>query len=1590
MMLKVRQVVVVMLACFLLVGGMPLSWGGGEASADTPPVTGALAAPASISAYTQPAKYAASTNYRVKANGVEIPVVKAFSDYDYAHFSASEGPITYEVTILNTDKVHEYSISPKKLGITADSVVGTKLTFTTQKDEYLIVMMNNRATRLVIAADPAETDAPSASGTGIFHIGQAPYNIAPNGGKTGVTERTAALQQAIDDAGAFGTAQGNGAQGIVYVPAGEYYVGNLVLKSNTALYLQPGAALIGTGKTADYTEHWYKDSMGRPATWWISTAFDSENIKIYGRGTIDGNGQALHDDKTTNSKGMINNLVVPIATSNFKMDGVIIRESAAWAVMPVRSNDLEFTNLKMFNSLGMGENDGIDIVESQNAVIRNSIGIALDDPYSTKAWKEDTDIASGRVPWPGSPEPVRNVLFEDAIAWTKCYGFKIGQGVMQDQSDIIFRDGVVYRAAVGFAIHHKYGTGRVDHVLFENMDVEDISGKNDDNSAWMTMFTVDSGGNGVGPVNDVTIRNITVRDAGESFSKIKGLEGAEYTGLTFENVYMPGKATPAQTLAGMNFVDKEYYSAVTIRPVQGQEPRIKSNMALKQPAVISSNDSTAETAHYAVDGLLSTRSGTKREVDPGWLYVDLGETKRINEVRIIWEAAYAKSYKIQVSEDTEHWTDVYSTAAGKGGTEKITFSETDARYVRMYGTERATKYGYSMWEFEVYGPEVLPEGITLERKTVSLLPGDTTVIAATVVPLEATNRKVLWSSSNANAALVDDNGLITAKAPGTAVITAKTLNGEWRAAATVTVQKIGAPQLLAATAGDQSVMLSWKPVEGAAGYQIFAAEVPGSYEAPLETVAGSVYSHTVRGLTNGTPYSFVVKANHPGGDSGASNELTATPMEPLPGAPVLNAAVPGDSQAELSWEPAEEAAGYAVYARLAKGAYGLPLATVSGSVYSYTAAGLTNGETYTFRVDALNGMGYATASNEVSAMPVAVVPAAPVLELAQAGNGYAALGWEPVEGADQYQVFMHTEGEEYAAKPSATVSSSVYSYTADQLSNGTLYYFVVKAFNTGGASPASNEVQAKPKTVPGASLNVTATASDGLAVVSFTAPADGGSPITGYEVLSSPGEKMVAAQGSPVTVTGLVNGQTYTFTVRAVNSEGTGAASEASNAVIPAAAASGDGDTGGSDPEPSSPSGAGGGGNTGGTTKETGLGSAVTSQANGYTVTVIKLDPQKLAARLEEADEGAVISIPVNTASDRVVGELAGAMFGKLIQKKAVIELQSEQASFLLPAGQINVQEIARQLGSGTDPQAVGIQIGMGKPSAEVIQHVERTAVQSQLELVGEPVHVTVKAFYQGKELELTTFAAYVEKMIALPEGIDTSGVLTGVVLGEDGSFHPVPTKIIRKENRYYASLNSLPNGTYTIVQHQASFHDMAGHWAQETVNNLGSRLIVNGTDNGLYNPDREMTRAEFAAVLVRGLGLMPEAGAAAYTDVAQTEWHNSAIRTAAAHGLVDGFGDGSFRPEERITREQAMVIIARAMEVTGLETDQPGDASSLLENFGDKEQISDWAADSLVSILQSGIAGGRTGQLLEPKAYVTRAEVAVMIEQLLRESGLI
>jgi hypothetical protein len=121
-----------------------------------------------------------------------------------------------------------------------------------------------------------------------------------------------------------------------------------------------------------------------------------------------------------------------------------------------------------------------------------------------------------------------------------------------------------------------------------------------------------------------------------------------------------------------------------------------------KPATASSSENTAAfPASAAVDGNTGTRWSSAFS-DPQWLQVDLGATSAITRVALSWETAAGKSYQIQTSNDATNWTSIYSTTTGAGGNESLTVTGS-GRYVRVYGTARTTGYGYSLWEFQVFG-----------------------------------------------------------------------------------------------------------------------------------------------------------------------------------------------------------------------------------------------------------------------------------------------------------------------------------------------------------------------------------------------------------------------------------------------------------------------------------------------------------------------------------------------------------------------------------------------------------------------------------------------------------------------------------------------------------------------------------------------------------------------------------------------------------------------------------------------------------------------------------------------------------------------
>src|SRR5215510_4865148 len=162
-----------------------------------------------------------------------------------------------------------------------------------------------------------------------------------------------------------------------------------------------------------------------------------------------------------------------------------------------------------------------------------------------------------------------------------------------------------------------------------------------------------------------------------------------------------------------------------------------------RPAVASSAEGSFVAAN-AVDGNAATRWGSAF-TNNEWIYVDLGSTATISRVLLNWEAAYGSGYQIQVSNNATTWTTIFTTTTGNGGADDLTVSGS-GRYVRMLGTARATQYGYSLFEFQVFG--------TVGGAACATLPGAPNGLSAAGVTSASVT--ISWTAPNpgANCAII--------------------------------------------------------------------------------------------------------------------------------------------------------------------------------------------------------------------------------------------------------------------------------------------------------------------------------------------------------------------------------------------------------------------------------------------------------------------------------------------------------------------------------------------------------------------------------------------------------------------------------------------------------------------------------------------------------------------------------------------------------------------------------------------------------------------------------------------------------------------
>ena len=364
--------------------------------------------------------------------------------------------------------------------------------------------------------------------------------------------------------------------------------------------------------------------------------------------------------------------------------------------------------------------------------------------------------------------------------------------------------------------------------------------------------------------------------------------------------------------------------------------------------------------------------------------------------------------------------------------------------------------------------------------------------------------------------------------------------------ASVTVPE--APTGVVATPGNGSAVVKWTaPVHNGGspitGY--LATATPGS--KTCTSTGPTIKTCTIHSLTNGTPYSVSVKARNAKGLGAASPHVLVKPGVPL--APTGVNAMAANAEATVRWN-APPNNGSTITRYTVTSNPGSKTCTARGTA-SCIVTGLTNGDGYTFSVTATNAIGTGAASSASSPVTPATIPGTPTGVTATSGNAQATVTWnDPSDGGSFIDGYVIAPS---SGSPVTVDNGAATSYIFSGLTNGEGYTFTVTAINaigTGAASSASSSVT--PATIPGAPSGVMATAGNASASVSFSAPVNnGGAAITSYAVTAidstdPAGDRTLSGTSSPMTVSDLTNGDTYTFDVTASNSIGTGAPSGAS------------------------------------------------------------------------------------------------------------------------------------------------------------------------------------------------------------------------------------------------------------------------------------------------------------------------------------------------------------------------------------------------------------------------------------------------------------
>ncbi|MFC5469009.1 S-layer homology domain-containing protein [Cohnella suwonensis] len=334
-----------------------------------------------------------------------------------------------------------------------------------------------------------------------------------------------------------------------------------------------------------------------------------------------------------------------------------------------------------------------------------------------------------------------------------------------------------------------------------------------------------------------------------------------------------------------------------------------------------------------------------------------------------------------------------------------------------------------------------------------------------------------------------------------------------------------------------------------------------------------------------------------------------------------------------------------------------------------------------------------------------------------------------------------------------------------------------------------------------------------------------------------------------------------------------------------------------------------------------------------------------------------------------------------------VSPITSKDGKLTLPAG---------RTGEVSLDNAIVISIPTGASSKQLdltIEIVSNTqSVMSNGEILSSPVYELLKNFSENFSKPVTLTLSFDQAKVKSGQTVAVfyydeakkiwvkveGGKINGNRISAEVDHFTKFTVLVVDGKTGLAVTEETPTETPTEETTDAAFRDVAGHWAEASIKQAVSTGFVAGYADGTFKPNRTVTRAEFAVMLVRALKLQGEGAELSFTDTKEIgAWARQAVALAVQAGIIKGFNDGTFRPNAEITRSEMAAMIAGALEL-------PIDANAAT-GFADDKQIPKWAKGAVDAIQKQGLVKGKGSGEFDPSGKTTRAEAVTVLLNMTR-----